>query len=389
MSSVARDIRQLGRYPALVVWSLFVLMAPFYVLPSGLPQPNDILVVVLVPVTLIQWNGRLNRTFSRTFRMLVWFVLWICLVNYSWAIIMAKTAILKSFAIFPIYYVFNASVFLSVLILYQRAGATVLRLTVYMIFAAVMFQVLASFVVGGGMHRSVLFFNSPNQLGYYALLAASLIAIIQRRLGFGLLKASAGLTGCAYLALLSGSRAAIAGIAILFFLLVFSNPRIIILASLAAVLLLTIGGPIVASLDRLQDRVTTNRNPHLSFAEERGYDRLWTHARYLAVGAGEGDVARFQDKPTSPGEIHSSFATVLFSYGIVGLGLFLVFLRRLVQGASLRTLAMLAPTLAFTLAHNGLRETMLWVLLAIFLALKVPTPSGTPPAPRRLGRDFA
>jgi hypothetical protein len=389
VSAFTRDVRQLARTPALVVWSLFVLMAPFYVLPSGLPQPGDILVLVLVPVTLLQWSGRLNRGFTRTLRALVWFVLWVCLVNYSWAIIVAKTAILKSFAIFPIYYLFNASVFLSVLVLYQRTGETILRMTVYMIFSAVMFQVLASFVIGGGMHRSVLFFNSPNQLGYYALLAASLIAMIQRRLGFGLLKASAGLTGCAYLALLSGSRAAIAGIAILLFLLVFSNPRIIIVASLAAVLLLTIGGPIVASLDRFQDRVTTNRNPNLTFTEERGYDRLWTHSRYLAVGAGEGDVARFQHKKTSPGEIHSSFATILFSYGIVGLALFLVFLRRLIQGSSMRSLAMLAPTLAFTLAHNGLRETMLWVLLAIFLALKVPTPSVAPRAPRQLGNSFA
>lgn len=384
MSTFARDLRQLGHTPALVVWSLFILMAPFYVLPSGLPQPGDIFVVVLVPVTLFYWNGRLNRAFTRTLRALLWFVLWICLVNYSWVIIVAKPEILKSFAIFPIYYLFNGAVFLSVLILYQRSGATILRLTVYMIFAAVMFQVLASFVIGGGKHRGVLFFNSPNQLGYYALLAASLIAMIQRRLGFGLVKASAGLTGCAYLALLSGSRAASAGIAILFFLLVFSNPRIIIVASLAAVLLLTIGGPIVASLDRFQDRVSTNRNPNLSFAEERGYDRLLNHPRYLALGAGEGDVARFQDKKTSPGEIHSSFATVLFSYGIVGFVLFLAFLRQLVRGSSLRSLAMLAPTLAFTLAHNGLRETMLWIMLAIFLALKVPTPS-TAPAPLRPG----
>lgn len=388
MSTLTRDIRQVGRNPALLIWSLFVLMAPFYVLPSGLPQPGDVFMVILLPVTLLQWSGRLHRSFIRTFRILVWFVLWVFLVNYSWVIISAKTTILKSFAIFPIYYLFNASVFLSVLILYQRAGATILRLTVYMIFAAVMLQVLASFAIGGGMHRTELFFNSPNQLGYYALLAASLIAMIQQRLGFGLLKASAGLTGCAYLAMLSGSRAAIAGIALLFILLVFSNPRIIIVASLAAVLLLTIGGPIAASLDRLEDRVTTNRNPHMSFAEERGYDRLWTHAQYLALGAGEGDVARFQVTATSPGEIHSSFATVLFSYGIVGLGLFLVFLRRLVQGASLRAMAMLTPTLAFTLAHNGLRETMLWVLLAIFLALTVPTPSGSPPA-RRVGRSLA
>jgi O-Antigen ligase len=189
-----------------------------------------------------------------------------------------------------------------------------------------------------------------------------------------LLRASVALTGCAYLAVLSASRAALGGIAVLFFLLVFSNPRVIIVASLAAIGLMTIGGPVTSALDNVQTRVSQDRHPKTSFIEERGYDRLWEHNEYLLFGAGEGDVQRFRDTPTSPGEVHSSFATVLFSYGIIGMIAFALFLWRVVRGASLRASVMLLPTLSYTLAHNGLRFTMLWVLLALFVALKVPAP---------------
>lgn len=366
----------LFRRPTLALWCLFVFSMPLYVMPSGMPQPSTLLIFIVVPAMLVGWNKRLNIKFTRTLRPLLLLTLWICLVNYGWVIIFGKTTVLKSYAIFPIYYIFNVAVFSTVLILFQRFGDLALRWTVYAVYAAVGFQVAASFVYRTELYRGQLFFNSPNQLGFYALLAASLLAMSQRRIGFGLLKASAGLTGCAYLAALSASRASLGGIAILFFLLVFQNPRVIVFASLVAVGLITLGGPIANAIDTVETRVNRNRNANLSFAEERGYDRLWKYKEYMLVGAGEGDVTRFKDNPTSAGELHSSFATVLFSYGFVGLAIFMVFLWRVVRGAGTRHFLMLVPTLAFTLAHNGLRFTMLWLLLAVFVVLKVkPAPA--------------
>lgn len=367
-----RYLREVLRHPALATWCLFLLAIPFYVLPSGMPQPSDALAVLGVPIAILGWNGRLHRTLGSATRPLLWFTLWVCIVDYGWAIVTGNWSFFKSYTIFPVYYLFNIAVFTTVLIIYQRFGDIVLRLALYVLFGSVIFQVIASFMMGSGLYRGQLFFNSPNQLGYYALLAAGMIALLQRRCQFGLLWASVALTGCAYLALLSASRAALGGIAILFFLLVFSSPRVIIIASLAAVGLLTIGGPISHAIDTVEERVVRNRHPQTSFIEERGYDRIWEHKEYLLLGAGEGDVARFRDTPLSPGEVHSSFATVLFSYGILGMVIFATFLWRVLLGASLRASVMLLPTLAYTLAHNGLRFTMLWVSLAIFVALKVP-----------------
>ena len=82
-------------------------------------------------------------------------------------------------------------------------------------------------------------------------------------------------------------------------------------------------------------------------------------------------------------EIHSSAGTILFSYGIVGALLFLVFTWRLIRGARARLVITLLPPLLYTGAHQGLRFTTLWVVLAAFVALKDDV--DRPPTGGRLG----
>jgi len=381
-----KDLNALLRHPALLVWCLYVAATPFYIAPNGLPQPGDALIFVLVPAALASWNGRLNRTLGAPLRPLFWFIAWVFVVNYGWAVILWKFDRFKDYIAYPIFYTFNALVFLSALILYQRHKDTFLRLTAYTVLATVVFQVVASFFFSRKEgFRDSLFFNSPNQLGYYALLAACLIVLTQRKLNFGLVKSAIGVTGCAYLAVLSTSRAAIAGIAFLMFLLLFSNPRLIILASLAAVGLTTLGGPVKRAIDDAQRRSTLSSRDS-GFAEERGYDRLWKFKEYLVLGAGEGDHRRF-DTRVQAREIHSSAAGVFFSYGIVGVALFVLFVVRLVRGATLRLSIMLIPPLIYTVAHQGLRFTMLWIVLAIFIALKAQVPVKTKSPARRAALD--
>jgi hypothetical protein len=375
-------VREIVRSPTLLVWCLYVLLTPFYIAPNGLPQPGDALIFLLVPVSLIGWNGRLHRTLSRSLRPLIWFIAWVFIVDYGWAAILWKWTNFKDYVAYPIFYSFNAMVFICALVTYQRFGDRFLRVTVATTFVTIVLQVVASFFfLGGDNFRASLFFNSPNQLGYYALLSACLIVITQRRLQYGLLTASIGVMGCAYLALLSASRASLGAIAILLFLLLFSNPRIIVVASLAVIALMTLGGPLSHAIDKFETRSelasSTKRG---TFMEDRGYDRVWNHKEYLLFGAGEGDNRRF-DNRAEPREIHSSLVGVLFCYGLIGAGLFFAFAVGVVRGANLRSAIMLLPPLAYTVAHQGLRFTMLWILLAVYITLKVPAT-----VPRRKAR---
>ncbi|MBA3538042.1 MAG: hypothetical protein H0T79_00290 [Deltaproteobacteria bacterium] len=382
MVAALKQILQLCRQPALAIWVLYIVLSPFYVVHGGLPQPGDALIFLLVPVALIRWSGRLERTSVHAMQPLLWFTYWVCLVNLGWAIYIARFSI---DLIYSFYYIYNTALFLAVLVMYQRWKNAFLKLTVQIVFFTVLFQVAASFVIRGGT-RNALFFSNPNQLGYYALLSGCILVLTQRQLGAGLVRSSIGLTGCAYLAVLSASRSALSGIALLAVLLFFSNPRVFITAAIVAIMLTFAGGPLSNSVDALSRRFSENRAPDKSFFEQRGYDRIWSNKEYLLTGAGEGNTARFAETTAiGLGEIHSSAGTVLFSYGMVGVALFLAFIWRVLRGAPLRSSLILLPPLIYGFAHQGLRFTMLWVLLAIFVALKGPAKalaskkSSTPP----------
>jgi len=368
-NSLRAHAKALLRNPVLAVWALFLLLTPVYVFESGLPQPGDMLVFVLTPLALFTWNGRFERRSMQIVRGLLAFTLWVAAVNFGWALITLNWN-REDYLIFPIFYVFNMAVFTCALVLARPNPERFLRITVGVVLVTVVYQVIASFVYQGSSYRGQVFFNSPNQLGFFAVLAACLIAMAQRPLRISRWMSAIGVTGCAYLALLSASRSALAGILALLFLLLFSSPRTIILASLAAIALTTLGGPISNAIDASQERALHDRDPKTGFIEERGLDRMARHPQYLLLGAGEGDIGRFQRTKKAAGELHNTFGSLIFSYGIVGFALFAIFFRRVIRGASARMTLMLVPVGVYALAHNGLRTTMMWMLFAFFVVLK-------------------
>jgi hypothetical protein len=374
-SSAVRATRSIGwsklwRSPALLCWCLFLLLVPVYVLPVGLPQPADLLLFALAPMAFFGWNRRLDRRTSRAVRALFWFTVWVAVVNYAWAFALWKWTSRKDFVVHPLYYLFNFLMFLSAILIARIDRVLFLRATLRIVLFTISVLVIASFFYSTNLYRGALFFDSPNQLGYFALLCACLFAMTPANMGLPRLWSAIGVSLCAYLAVLSASRASLAGIFVLLFLLVFSNPRTIIIGSLVALALMSVGGPLANAIDASENRITHDRFSQLTFSEERGYDRLWRFPEYLPLGAGEGGYDRFMNEGEARREIHSSFASILFGYGIVGIALFGVFFVRVIRGAPLRNTLMIVPALVYTVAHQGLRFTMFWIVLAVFVVLK-------------------
>ncbi len=370
-------LRDVVRNPALFVWCLFVLLNPVYVIASGLPQPSDWLLLVLTPLALLSWNGKLGPNDAGAMKALFTFTAWVALINYAWALVLGKIG-LKDFGLHPLFYLFNAAVFLSALVIARPNPERFLRTTVDIVYVTIAVSLIYALVMPGKLRTTGLF-NSPNQLGYYALLSACLFAMTQRPLGLSRLRASSGVAMCAYLAFGAASRASLAGILVLLLVLLFSDPKLIIVGALASVAIVSLGGPVAEKLEFNQKRALEDRDPHESFAEERGYDRLWRFPQYLVLGAGEGVYARFATDGRPKRELHSSFGALLFSYGIVGVALFFVFAARVIRGASRRASLLLVPALVYTVAHQGLRFTMFWVVLAAFVVLKrIPENPGAP-----------
>lgn len=379
---IATEIQRVLRDPPLTIWALYIILLPIYIFPSGLPQPGDLLVLLLLPASLLRWNGRMSRASARPLRALAVFILWGIVLNYTWMVILGKFGFFgkDTFLLVPVFYVYNAVILLSVLVLHQRYGDRFLWLTLHLVLVTVVSQVLLSVAVGGGSHRQTVLFNNPNQLGLYALLSANILAFGRRRMGFGTLKSSIGLMCCLYLALISASKAALVGSAILFAVSVLSNPRTIILVGLAVVGLLSFSNPLTQTMERSRDRISEKQE--IGFLDSRGYDRIWNHKEYWIIGAGEGGLSRFADTSViGDHELHSSAGTLFFCYGLVGVVLFASFLLRVVEGTSLSNALLLSPALAYSLAHQGLRFTLFWILIGIFIGLKKHLSKGGLPAP--------
>jgi hypothetical protein len=359
--------------PTLVAWALLVFAIPFYVVESGLPQPGNLLIVVVAPLSLLGWNGRLSRRFTSAVKWLWWFTVWVFVVDVGWTLVLGTWSVdgKSSTLIFPTYYVYNFLIVLVALVLYQRYRDAFIKVTANVLGISVILLLIASIFLGSGVReRAVLFFNNPNQLGAYALAAACVIKICQRRSGFGTARTSIVLVACLYLAFLSASRAAVGSILILLSTLVFSSPRTIVLVSLLALGLVSLAGPVARAIDETELRIEVRREGHEDLISGRAYDRLWKFPEYLVLGAGEGNTMRFVEDEKHVMEIHSSFGTIAFSYGIVGSLLFAAFMWNVLRGSSPQDMLAVAAIFAYGVTHQGLRSTMLWVFLSMFLAMQ-------------------
>lgn len=373
--SAMAETQKVIRDPRLVLWSLFVIFFPFYVFSSGLPQPADWLLLILAPVLLKGWSGRLPPAMARPYRALVIFAVYTIVVNLVWSLILGSFTIdLKDgFLLSPMFYIYNSLMFLTFLLMSLRYGDFLLWLTGKLVLISTLVQVALSFITSSNRHRATLLFNNPNQLGYYALLSACILLLAHRKVRMSMWQLTLGLITSSYLALMSASKAALATVAMLSIALVLGRIRTMMVAGVAFTILISTSNPFSDALDRAQQRITDDQSKN--FVEERGYDRILNNPEYCVVGAGEGGYRRFADTTALGGshEIHSSGGTLIFCYGIMGTLLFGVFLWMILWGSGIRTWIVVGPAFAYGMTHQGLRFTFLWVLLGIAVALRMPS----------------
>jgi hypothetical protein len=342
-----------------LLWTAVLVVGPFYLLPSGLPQPADFAMAGLMLVVVLSHGFRLRPSLAGLAFLLGLFVLDVVLVNSSWAVITGRPSLLIN----SMYYLFNALVFVTFLVLYSHTGSSILRLTLWAVSASVILQAALSVFQGTTELRQALFFNNPNQLGYYSLLSIALFAYGTRYLRVHPAYEAVFYLCALWLASLALSKAALLATAVLVPVLLVRRPLLTVAIALPITANLLFASPGQEWQNNLQRRFESFGLQADDSIAGRGYDRILHHPELLLLGAGEGAFDRFVSA-LDGSEMHSTWGSILFSYGLLGSLLFLLFAGTLFALAGPGSVPYFLPVFLYGLAHNGVRFTLLWVLLA-------------------------
>jgi hypothetical protein len=342
---------------SLGLWALIPILFPIYLSDPGGPQISTA-VVILAGIVALAARCRVPASSFPVMKPYYWFLWYVCMVSIVWAALSENPRLLIS----PVFYLFNGFAMIVCLWLYGRAGTRFLKLTQHAFAIAALSQIVLLFLGGPTTARESVYFDNPNQLGYFALTSAAVVLMLAERLSTPTWYRGAVLGLCFFLVMVSTSFAAIGGFALLMILALKRHPAMLILMALAFVALLSVWDADLFLSRRIE--YETEEMEGVSFMASRGYDRIFNHPEHVFFGAGEGNYKLYESVIGSH-EIHSSYGTLLFCYGIVGSVLFALFLISLARAAGLRYAQYLLPVLLYGAAHQGLRSTMLWVFMAL------------------------
>ncbi len=356
-------------------WVLYLILFPFYVFESGMPQPADWWLAVLIGLVFFGGANFLTWKFLpvKTLRYFVWYVL---IVNTVWAFFIDQSLEKRFPSYFhTLFYVFNYLTFCFALYLYLTRRILFFKYTAYGVGLSMILQMVLSLWSGNLSGREALFFNNPNQLGYYALLFGTVLVYLSRMVNLAIGFQIAGYLAFLYLCLISSSKAAMAGSIVLVLVSVINRGALSAKHLFIILTLAFIGNYFITKTDigvmlynYAFNRFSTIGESRDDSIEGRGYDRMLNDPEYMILGAGEGGYYRF-DTLLYSGEIHSSFGTILFCYGIFGFSLFIFFLWRVFRNSSWLDFVYFLPVVVYSITHQGLRATPFWVLLASFYAV--------------------
>ena len=352
-----------------------LVLSQFYFFRSGIPQPAHFLMVVPVIFYLAR-----NRSIvlipknEESPKLLIIFFLYTAVVNLFYAVSLQDVKFLFSL----VYLLYGLTVYfvLQNILLYRARG---LSLTTYFLFFGLALLFMMA-VMGIGDYRFFprynAFFNDPNQMAFWALCVAAMF-LAQRSVS-DVVKGLV-LFFLLYIILKSASRSGLVG----FSVLVLGSLSAYIGNAISATNLKKLAGVFVSitlilSLASIfiKDNIETiifvesrlNQVDVGAQAGVRGYARFLDYPEYIFLGAGQGSEIRFDPKET---EIHSTWAGLLFYYGIPGLLLMLGFILKIVRRLSLSQKLIFAAPLLYSFSTLGYRTPIFWVFLSFFFCLTI------------------
>lgn len=376
MNKVIKQFVDAFQWPYLP-WTLYLAISPLYIFPSGYPQPADIGLSLGALFFLAATKGRLDGNIIRPIS--VYFAFFVYGLVVSIFVVMSQSDWEPIFK--QIYFFYTGITFTYTIILANRDPRNFFRSSFFGFLIALFVVGLAVASGIGERIRSTGTYNNPNQLGYFSLIAFVSLALISvyekelRRSSFllGLLFLLVGSFGVSLSTLVSG----VAGIGFYSLYLLKNSSYSKVLFTVALLLLGASAYLTFSGQDKISDQLYSSQfgqswESRLGKIDEkinelgvkRGYVRIMDNKEYWFFGAGRGSTDRFN----STLEIHSSIGSIFFSYGIIGLTLFLYLIFWFVKKSGLQVFMITAPIWIYSITHYGLNQPSFWAIFALLLA---------------------
>lgn len=353
------------------VWLLYLLLSPVYIFSKGLPQPADYIIFAFgfpaLLLVMIKHRGPMSSVFVFG-AMFAAITIVVNLVHFSFIF---NDRLLKH----SLYYIFNFCVFLFALNVFRQNPEKMNKMTYWAVASMIVFEFIYAPLFGEiEVLRNLGSFNNPNQLAYWCILNIAILIILKRDEKFNWIDLVL-ICMCIFLQSLSLSKAGMI-ITVLMLGLIFFLPNVPKygrpLMSVAAIMFIIVQlfepNSLVNKLQQVEQitkvvsRIENIGQEQDDSAEGRGYDRLLKFPHYIVFGAGEGAYFRFG---RGSQEIHSGFATLLFSYGITGFLFFGLFIYSVFKKLPKQYYLLLGMIFLFGIPHQNIRFTYFWVFLAL------------------------
>ena len=363
-----------------IILTIYLVLKPLYLFSSGLPQISDMFLIAAALYMLVRERGKIlipneYSTWINTFILTLIFQI---IVQAVWWMKTSENQML----LMATYYVFNFIASLLCIYIGKNIGPEKLKLAICKgCFYSIIVTAVGFVVRGGSGIRSTGFFNNPNQLGYYSLLILTIIAFFPDQLPKW--QNAIIIVISLWANVVSLSKASIIGFAglAICYALWGSKEKTLRKAVSQALLLLVIFGAIYWFLFSSSSIVIGNRTLYIlrnrilymsaendsALGSGRGYDRVQEMGIHLLWGMGEGAYQRF--KIMTGYEVHATFINTLVSYGAIGFIAYIWLMGKpmISRGRSVRNLACFSGLFLYFFTHNGIRNTLLWILIAAVL----------------------
>lgn len=380
----SEGLNSMTRFFGFVLMISVVMLSPYYIYSSGMPQPAHIIMLLAsLGIIAINFKKAINKVKKNLYTLA--FLSLIVVINSAYYLIYQKI----SFLINSFYWLYGYLMLLSVVFISKDV---VLGKWIKLIILLQMVFIILSYLIGWGgfafWPRYEFFFNGPNQLAYFALcLLIVYVALDQGALKPGLYGVYF-LTACAVI--ISGGRSIYAAFVplIIIFLFIAKGRRFdqILLATIPVVVIVIFRSydfPLHTPLgvDRLNISINTfNRFVELCVSCDssnyysienqlrgRGYMRAFEYPEYMLFGAGQGFEERFGSIGGFVYEIHSSLFAVIFYYGFLGFYLFSMSIYKIFEIKN--NIFLLTPLFIYGLFTYGLRSPYFWIALGFVVLL--------------------